>query len=278
MAETLALTANSLRRLVCKPRFYVALLLTAGSLLLIFQNVPAFLRENSLTVQAAEPFLLVTVNRLSQLLLVLSFLLLCGDAPFFHAGMEIVFARTNKRRWLCAQILTVFAVTALWLLFALAVSILFFLPRVSFSNEWSVYLKTAARMRFGSIAVGLRGVDAGMGLLQNGKPWLVFAVSFLYNLLLFGFCGVWAVLLNLYTKRSYGSLLIVSFCALRLALGSLYPIPALERVSPMNLTDLRAFELNLSGAAHTVLFFTVQIALLWILSCLRLRRLDMFTR
>ena len=154
---------------------------------------------------------------------------------------------------------------------------LIFLPRVSFANAWSFFLKIAARLGY-SAEMGLRGVDADPRMLQNGSPWGLFAVGYLYSLLLFGYCGVWAILLNLWTKRSYGSLLLVSFCALRLALASLFSNPALERISPMNLADVKARSLAFSAVADTVLFFTIQTVLLWFLSRQRLRQLDLLGR
>lgn len=278
MAELLSVVSISLRRLLGRPRTAAALLLGAGSLLPLLQDVPAYLQQNELTLQAAEPFLLLTVSRLPQLLLVTAFLLACADAPFFHEGTALVLVRTDKCRWLSAQILAVFAAAALWLCAVLGLSVLWFLPRVSFSGQWSAFMKTAARLGRAGAAVGLRGVEADMELLQGGGPWLVFAVSYLYNLLLFGFCGVWAVMVNLHTRHSWAGLLTVAFCALRLALESLSAAPALRWISPMSLTDLRARELSVGNLAYTVLFFAGHIALLWALSCRRLRRAETLWR
>lgn len=274
MGELFALIRSSLRRLFGKPRFYVALIITACSLAFIFRNVPGFLQENALHIQVFEPFILTTSNRLSQLLLVLSFLLLLGDVPFFHEGMEIVFLRTNKHRWLAAQILTVGAITLLWLIYIALFLTLFFVPRISFANEWSVYLKTAARLWYGSNVVGLSGVGAAMRLLLSGSPYVLFAVCLLYGFLLFFFCGMWAVMLNLLSKRSYGSVLVVTFCALRFALYNLFSVPALEMVSPMNLLDMNSRGLTLANFIYTILFFVVQSLILWLLANRALHRRD----
>lgn len=274
MGELFALTRSSLRRLFGKPRFYVALAITVCSLIFIFRDVPGFLQENTLQIQVFEPFVLTISNRLSQLLLVLSFLLLLGDAPFFHEGMEIVFVRTNKRRWLAAQILTVGAVTLFWMLFIALFLMLFFVPRISFENEWSVYLKTAARLWYGSNVVGLSGVGAAMQLMLSGSPYTLFAVCLLYSFLLFLYCGMWAVMLNLLTKRSYGSVLVVTFCALRFALYNLFSIPALEMVSPLNLLDMNSRSLTSANFIYTVLFFLVQSLVLWLLANRTLHKRD----
>ena len=274
MGELFALVRNSIRRLFGRPRFYVALMVTACSLILIFRDAPGFLRENALCIQVFEPFIMTISNRLPQLLLVLSFLLLLGDAPFFHEGIEIVFVRTNKRRWLAAQMLTVGAVTLLWLIFIVLFLMLFFVPRISFANEWSVYTKTAARLWYGSNVVGLSGVDVAMQLLLSGSPYVLFAVSLFYCFLLFFYCGMWAIVLNLLTKRSYGSVLVVSFCALRFALYNLFFVPALEMISPMNLIDLNSRSLTLQNFIYTVLFFTLQSLLLWFLANRALRKRD----
>lgn len=274
MGELFALTRSSLRRLFGKPRLYVAIAITVCSLIFLFRDAPGFLQKNDLQIQVLEPFVLTTSNRLSQLLLVLSFLLLLGDAPFFHEGMEIVFLRTNKRRWLTAQIVAVGTVTLFWLLFIALFLMLFFVPRISFGNEWSVYLKTAARLWYGSNVVGLSGVGATMQLVLSGSPYTLFAVCLLYDFLLFFYCGMWAVTLNLLTKRSYGSVLVVTFCALRFALYNLFSIPALEMVSPMNLLDMNSQSLTSANFVYTILFFLVQCLVLWLLAIRTLHRRD----
>jgi hypothetical protein len=80
--------------------------------------------------------------------------------------------------------------------------------------------------------------------------------------------------LNLWTKRSYGSILIVAFFALRYTLHNLNRLPFLYRISPMNLVDLCTVKADGATIGYTVLFFLLQSVLLGILSRYKLKRQD----
>ena len=147
MAEILAMSRSSLRRLLFRPRFWVSLLLALGCVLIVFFKVPPYLSERGYQLQAAEPFLILLPSFFPQILLLISFLLLVGDVPFLYPGMEITVIRSSRQRWLAAQILAAMAAAVLWLLFLLTCTVLVFLGHISFPNEWSIFLKALARSR-----------------------------------------------------------------------------------------------------------------------------------
>ena len=105
MAEILAMSRSSLRRLLFRPRFWVSLLLALGCVLIVFFKVPPYLSERGYQLQAAEPFLILFPSFFPQILLLISFLLLVGDVPFLYPGMEITAIRSSRQKWLAAQIL-----------------------------------------------------------------------------------------------------------------------------------------------------------------------------
>ena len=137
MAEILAMSRSSLRRLLFRPRFWVSLLLALGCVLIVFFKVPPYLSERGYQLQAAEPFLILLPSFFPQILLLISFLLLVGDVPFLYPGMEITAIRSSRQKWLAAQILAAMAAAVLWLLFLLACTVLVFSGHISFQNEWT---------------------------------------------------------------------------------------------------------------------------------------------
>lgn len=277
MGEILALTSVSLRRIVVRARFFIALVLSFCVVFFCCHGVPAFLQEQGMTVQAVELFPLLMSGHSTQLLLTLCFLLLVGDAPFFHEGMETVLVRTKKSRWLAAQILTMGILVLAWLLFLQLCLLLMTAGRVTWDNQWSVYIKTAARLWRSSLATGLSGgMTTCMAVIQSATPYSLFFTALLYGFLLFFSFGMWGLMLNLWTRRSYGSAIVTAFFALRFALFNLLYIKPLLWLSPSNLVDITGRSINPPPSpVYVILFFLLQILLLGIFSLRNLRQRDM---
>lgn len=281
MGEILSLARTSLRKQLGRARFFAALLLTAGCVVMGYFHTPDYLAGRNLTMQAGEPFLLMVGAVLVQLLLLLSFLLLLGDAPFFHEGMEIVVMRSSKRKWIAAQIVACVVTTILWLLFLFAFTLLYFNRHLSFANEWSKVAKMARRSISGGAPAGFQlGVAPSAKMAMGTKPYAMFGLSFLLNSLLYVCLALWGMTLNLWLRRSYGSLFVISLWGLRfglqvLELPSLGRVEILNWISPMGLVDVTAGSFSGEKIAYIVLFFLFQIVLLATFSRLRLRRMDM---
>lgn len=277
MGEIWVLIRHNFRRLLTRPRFYAALVATVCSLLIPYYKLPAFLAENNLTSQFGEPFILVISSRITQWLLTLSFLLLAGDAPFLHDGMDSLLIRTNKRKWLTAQILYMFGLVVVWLVFVELVILVLLAPNISFANKWSVHMLTVSRLRGDSRILGLEvGVTATPYLIHQGLPLKVFGTAFVYGTLLFFYFGMWGMFWNLLTKRSYGCLMVTFFLSLRFALYNLFFSDTVARLSPANLVDLCTGSTNsYVSFRYTVCFFLIQIVVLAVASQALLRRRDM---
>lgn len=278
MAELLVLTKLSLRRQLVRTRFFVALLVTAACVVLCFHKVPLFLTEQGMRIQAAEPFLMLFSDCFPQLFLLLSFLLLAGDVPFCHDGMEYVVTRSGKRKWLLAQLCALLGMTLIWLLWTLLCSIVVFRGFVDFSGKWSTFTKLIAR-NLGQLRIDTFGFELGVhpsaNMIGTAGPYGMLALSFLLELLLFADVGAWCMALNLWTRRSYGCALTVSFWLLRFGLQLNLSLYSLNRFSPLSLADVHTAPMTGARIAWVLGFFLAQIVPLLVLSLRRVRMIDL---
>ena len=278
MAEFFALTGISLRRLLFRARFFVALGLTAACVLYCYSQVPPFLAEQGMQIQAAEPFLMFFSSRITQLFLLLSFLLLAGDAPFCHDGMEYVVTRSGKRRWLLAQCVSMLVLTLIWLIWILLCTLAVFRRCLDFSGQWSLFTKLVGR-NMGQFRLDSFGfqwqVHPSANLLSAAGPYGMLALDLLLDLLLFGSVGIWCAALNLWTRRSYGCAFTVVLWVLRFGLDLMPGLYALERFSPLSLIDLHAAPMTAARIAWILCFFLGQMLPLLVLCLRRIRRIDL---
>ena len=278
MTEIFAMSRASLRRLLLRPRFFVSLVLALGCVLIAFTQSLPYLAERGWQLQAVEPFLLLMPSAFPQILFLISFLLLVGDVPFLYPGLETTAMRSSKSRWLAAQLLAALGAALLWLLLVFLFTLPVFAGRLSFKNEWSVFLKGVTRSggmmeSYGMYLIGGTGTE----LFANSTPYVRFAEAFLFEVLLFWSISLWALAFNLWTRRSYGCMLTVGFWVLRSAVSELELRFQRDMtvISPFSLVDLSHRPLTLSRAVYIAAFFLAQISVLWLLSALRLRRTDL---
>ncbi|MDO5411248.1 MAG: hypothetical protein Q4F21_12500 [Lachnospiraceae bacterium] len=261
MADIKRMVLINLRRQIGNSRFYLALLLLLSSMVFSVGNLSEFLSEYNMHVQAGELFIFITSDRMVQFLMVFSFLLLVGDAPFLQEGMDILLMRMSKKRWLSAQILFMFCMITIWLVVLQLCLLLLTAGNISWQNEWSDYITLLGRLAANSVNMET-DIIISMTPLKQGSPYIVFGVAFLYSLLLYTYLGLWGLILNLLTGRSYTSLIIAVFVSFRFALFNLAYIPGAEMFSPMNLVDLNVQSINPQMMIYTILFFTIQIMIL----------------
>lgn len=278
MAELLVLTKLTLRRQIVRARFFVALLLSAACVVLCFRKVPLVLAEQGMRIHGAEPFLMLFSGHFPQLFLLLSFLLLAGDVPFCHDGMEFVVTRSGRRKWLLAQGCAVLTLTLLWMAWTLLCSLAVFRGLLDFSGKWSTFTKLIARnlgqLRIESFGFEL-GVHPSANMIGTAGPYGMLGLSFLLELLLFGAIGVWCMALNLWTRRSYGCALTVSFWLFRFGLEIIPGLYPLNRFSPLSLADVHTAPLTGARITWVLGFFLLQIVPLLLLSLRRVRQIDL---
>lgn len=278
MDEIRVMTGISLRRLLGRVRFLVGLLLVPICVWMCYAKVPPLLAEKGMSLQAAEPFILLFCPHWTQLFLLLSLLLLLGDVPYLHEGMETVAVRTSKGKWLLSQTFASLGLIALWMVWIQICTLAVFRGYLHFENRWSTLTKLLARtLNQGSpTKVGFElGVYPNVTLITGQTPYGMLWKTALLNFVLFAMLVIWSMMLNLLTKRSYGSLLVVALWAFRFGIQRMAPLYDLAIISPMSLTELRSDSLTTARMAYILLFYALHIVLLWILSRKRMKRLDM---
>lgn len=77
-------------------------------------------------------------------IIMLAFLLLCGDAPFRTAQQQFVIQRTGKRSWLIGQVLYLLGLSILFTAVLFLFSFLYYLPMTEWTPEWGKVLTTAS--------------------------------------------------------------------------------------------------------------------------------------
>lgn len=261
MGDIGKIVSINLRRRAANPRFYLALLLTLCTVLIYFGQLTNYLSQYEVKIQAVELFIFAISSLGPQWMLTFCFLLLVGDAPFLHEGIEILMSRTDKKRWLRAQIIAMVCTIVFWLLFFELCILFITAGYVIYRNEWSDYVSLVAKLAVDAGKLGWN-VNASVLPLTQGKPFTLFAIAFLYMVLLFVYFAMIGIVINLLSGRSYGSCIVVVFLALRFALFNLLYVPELILVSPANLIDLTVQNIEPPMFIYTVLFFVAQIMIL----------------
>lgn len=261
MADIRKMVGLNMRRQLTNPRLYIALSLTVSAVIFNFGDLTDYLSQYDMQIQVVELFIFLVSDRYSQWILTFAFLILVGDAPFLHEGMDILLMRTNKKRWLKAQIIYMFFTIVLWLVFLEICLALLMAGYVSWDNEWSDYILFASRLQQGAENIGI-GVNVSMLPLTQGKPYLLFGIAFFYSVLLYVYFGMWGMAANLLSGHSYGCLIVTCFLALRFALFNLFYSQEMLFLSPADLVDLTLQGVNPVMVMYTTLFFVIQIAAL----------------
>ncbi|MBQ3704652.1 MAG: hypothetical protein II885_18215 [Oscillospiraceae bacterium] len=277
MAEIFVMSRGSLRRLLIRPRFWVSLLLALGCVLIVFSQIPAYLSAHEYKIQIVEPFMILLPGRFPQIIFLISFLLLVGDIPFLFAGLETTVIRSSRKKWFAAQILSALGAAVLWLLFVLFCTILLFGRQISIHNQWSAFLKAVARVPNAAYNVKMGLLNPTVNLFMEATPYRRFVWTFLFQLFLFWTISLWSLMFNVWTRRSYGCILTVGFWVIRRVVADLefYLKLDLSLISPLSLVDFCEHRLTAARAIYILLFFVVQICVLWSLSALKLRQMDL---
>lgn len=135
--------------------------------------------------------------------LMLAFVLLVSDAPFCTAQQQFVVLRTGKRTWLCGQLLFLFVISVGFSLLLWILSWIWFLPVLTWSDEWGEALITAALT--GTHAKFDVFLTIKYAVMKNANPlevtaWCVIVMTAVCYLL-----GVIITACNLWLKKGLGA-------------------------------------------------------------------------
>lgn len=159
---------------------------------------------------AVTPFLFpfIMSGWYSMILLMLGIVLLFCDAPFIDEHQPYQIMRSNRKTWLTGQILYVIVGSALYFAFVIFVSSIFFVPKISFVDEWGKVWTTLARTNAAS-QYGL-SFSVPYSIISSYHPLNALGLSFLMSWLVGSFLGLLLFVLNRFVNRAFGAFLCVA--------------------------------------------------------------------
>lgn len=140
--------------------------------------------------------------------LLLSYVILIVDAPFRNRQQRYILLRTGKRTWLAGQIVYQFILSLSFSLLILVCSVVFMIPRLSFSLDWGDFLTT----------ISLDGLPQAYGTLSpqysvirgNSALEVMLRVFTTFTFSCF-LLGMIVMLSNLWLNKSVGPVIAMAF-------------------------------------------------------------------
>lgn len=266
---------QELRRLLHTPKLYFTAMLLFSCIYTGFGGLNSYLMQQGQTVQAGELFIFGMDGWISLLIVTAGFLLLVNDVPFGKGGAQLRLIRSSRSRWLLGQVLSCFAITAVYLLLVALLFALATVRNLSFANAWSQPVVLAARLGR-CTAIGIdAAVNFPMSVLQSCSAWVAFGVSFLYAWLLYGFFCLILIVCSLRFRTSLGYL-IVMFCLILKRLLEVASVPSiLKYLSPCDVASISSRPLTATNVLYAVLFFLLADGTLWFLARNRMEQVDL---
>ncbi len=142
--------------------------------------------------------------------LLLAYVILIVDAPFRNRQQRYVLLRTGKRTWLAGQIVYQFILSLSFSLLILVCSIVFLIPKLSFSLEWGDFLTTISLdglpRAYGYLSPQYSVIRGNSALEVTIRVFTTFTFScFLLSMIV--------MLANLWLNKSVGAVIAMA-CAL----------------------------------------------------------------
>ena len=224
------------KRVISSVRFLIGLLITFCGIYLTQGDLGAYLGKKELSIGILElfPFTMSDPFMLMILLLIYTFML-C-DVPFVHDGMDMEMIRTDWGRWLLSKVVTVIEITILWLIMIEASIVIMQAGNCEWNNEWSVFIKTAART--GGRGISQLNLSVSMDICQTGTPVQAFLISYALNLLFYVLLAVSMLTLNIMYKGRIGMVCAIVFEGIRYMNRAEWSSKFLRLLSPADLVNL----------------------------------------
>lgn len=166
------------------PRIITAFLLAFILCFLLSDKAVTLAVSYDSTMQIVEAFIWTFGDSNSILLSSMLLLLLFMDMPFISSGTPFYLVRTNRKTWILGQILYIFLVTFIYLVFILFSTSLICMNQSFIGNMWS---ETAALLGYSGLGKEV-ALPALVTTLEMTTPYpcmfTIFILMFLYALLM----------------------------------------------------------------------------------------------
>lgn len=262
MGSILYFSRYNLKRIFTSPKPYITFLVIYAVLRIGMGGASTYLTENGQTFQAVELFVFAHSSIPLHLIFIFGLLFLLGDTPFLHEGISLRLIRTTRTRFLVGQMLSCILISAIYLLGIELLLILLFFPHLSFQNTWSDAVHLAAQVNMGGTTLKMKvAIYFFMDVLTAGTPYAMFALTFLYNLLLYTFLLLVVTAFNLKFHATFGAFAVMIFEGIKLIQRYVLPYKTLWYFSPCSVVCWGEQTISRWGVIYPVMF-------LLILSCI----------
>ena len=275
MGATFQFVRYDLKRLWCSPRPYVILFFVYAVLELCFGCVREYLAETGQQIQATEFFSIAISNRIPQWIIIFGIILLLGDAPFFHDGMEYYIIRSSRTQWLIGQIVFCIVTIVGYVLIVAGMFFFMFAHSISFKNEWSDIIILCCQVRSGAILGITMNMIFPLELIQSGSPYFIFFISCSYLILLMFFLSLVLMLCNLKLKVGIGYFIVVAILVLRVFVDNSFGLKFMHFLSPCNLAVVSGRAVTAYSIAYTFLYFLSTCGVLYMYIYKGIRKADL---
>lgn len=275
MGEVFQFARYNLNRLWYSPRPYFVLFFVYATLELCFGCAREYLAEAGQQIQATEFFSIAVSSRIPQWVLIFGIVLLLGDAPFFHDGMECYILRSNRAKWLMGQMMFCIITIVEYVLVVVIMFLLMFSNFIVFKNEWSNIITLCCQVHSGRILGITMNITFPVELIQSGSPYTIFFISCSYLILLMLFLCLLLMLCNLKMKVGMGYFVVVSILVLRLFVDNSLVSKYVYFFSPCNLAVVSGRIVTSYSIANTFLYFLSICSILYYYIYKAIRKIDL---
>lgn len=177
-------SACNFRRWKRNPRIIFTFLFAFILCFMLSNKVMQFSQAYETNLQIAEAFIWTFDGRTALMLASLLLIFMLGDMPFLGSNTPYFLIRTNRREWLCGQILYIIAVVFIYCVFVFLSTAVLCMTRSFVGNMWS---ETAALIAFTESNAALE-IPVSIKTLEMTTPYecmlVVFLLMLCYSLLL----------------------------------------------------------------------------------------------
>lgn len=259
---------QNFRKWPSNPRIYVI-----AALLIVFISSDVFPIahfSDAVHVNVAPwvfPFLMS--DNVTMIVVMLGIVFLFCDAPFIDATQPYLVVRAGRRNWFVGQIVYIMSASALYLLYVLLLSFVFFIPHIAFVNDWGRMISTLALNGQQGVPMYKQAYNIPLSfsayITGNYLPIAAMGWSLLITWLESVFLGLLMFLLNMHINRVAGAAVAVGLILLGdfvYQFGNVYLALYFSPLSWVNLNVMDATGLSQSPSklyALVVLFILAAV-------------------
>lgn len=265
--EPLRLAKLSLTSEAQNPVLYVILLCVFLIIQYCFQGISVYLESVAQQMNVFELYIFFMASRTSQTLYLIGEILLSCGILYFHAGAAYHLIRTNKKKWVTSQILYLLIITIGYNIFIFLSLVLSLGGRVTFDNEWSGTMITAAQFSLAEIG-GYPFSIVAPGLMQT-TPAQAVVITFILSLAIGLLTGLIMISATSSNKTVIGFTVIAMLWFADILIENDPAMSAMTYISPFGLSRIYRLALTGSGPhfeyaiAILLVFVTVMVFILY---------------